>query len=164
MTENDILFYVGLMTSIMFGTAIVVRLVTYRTTHGWNQHLAATIDKWRAEGIIFVRGPVGSQFGGVESTGLKVERGIGMVTLTDLDLRITRSKPLEAWIIPFKQIKDVVIERTFLEKKSNKTPFIVIRFTQEDRTNKLGFQVREFESWAKEIAKAAKCTVKNRGK
>ncbi|GEM_PF-5416406 len=163
MTENDLMFYAAVGMAIAFLVVGLVRLMTYRTARSWRKHEAETIGKWRAEGVNFVRGPVGCQFGGLESTGItRVIRGIGLVVLTDNDLRITRAAPLESWCIGFKQIKGITFQAAFLGKKSNKAPFIVIRFNKNGQTDKLAFQVREFKVWADDIAAAARVSLKDK--
>jgi hypothetical protein len=46
-------------------------------------------------------------------------------------------------------------------KQSNKTPFIVVRFKPGKKTDKVGFQVREPEAWAEELARYARVSVKD---
>jgi hypothetical protein len=152
----------GLMLVIAGTIALVVivgifRWITGSAARSWNYHKAETVDKWAAEGVEFVKGPTGSKFGGLESTGhLRVIRGIGYAVLTATDLRITRSTPLEAWSIPFEKIKAVTIQLAFLGEPSKKTPFIVINFeTEKGETDDLGFQVTEYREGAADIAKAA---------
>ncbi|MBN1994077.1 MAG: hypothetical protein JW953_15375 [Anaerolineae bacterium] len=122
----------------------------------WNKHRAATVGQWEAEGIEFVRGPAGGQFGGLESMGLKgVARGIGLAVMTDKDLRVTRASPPGVWCVTYKQIKGVTVQQSFMGHTAQKTPFIVVRFVQDGRPDKLGFQVNNVEEWAGDLAKAA---------
>jgi len=142
---------------------IVLGLVRYFTgaiSRRWNRHKAETVEQWAAEGIEFIRGPTGGQFSGLESMGVtRVIAGIGFVALTTNDLRVTRATPSAAWCIGYRQIKGVTIQPTFLGQRSKKTPFIVARFTQE--SDKIGFQVKDFEEWATALAKAARVRVKD---
>ncbi len=159
-TLNLILFIgpvllVAVLLMLWFGTRT--------TTRRWNKHKAETVSRWEAEGVQFVRGPTGGQFGGLESTGMKkVIRGIGFAALTDKDLRVTRSSPSRAWIIPFKQMRKVVIQNAFLGKRVTKNPFIVVHFKKKGQADKLGFLVKEPEAWAADIAQAADIPLENR--
>jgi hypothetical protein len=135
----------------------IFRWVTGTAARTWNQHKIETIDKWEAEGVEFIKGPTGSKFGGLESTGyFRVIRGIGLTVLTPTDLRVTRSAPTDAWCIPFDKINAVTIQSAYLGQPSKKSPFIVIDFdTEAGESDTLGFQIPNHNEWAEEIAKAA---------
>jgi hypothetical protein len=133
----------------------------FAVSRRWNRHKAATVGKWEIEGLEFIRGPVGGQFGGLESMGAnRVIRGIGFVAMTTKDLRVTRATPEGVWCVTYKQIKGVTIQPAFLGHKG-KTPFIVVRFVKGGKTDKLGFLVKDFETWAEELAKAAEVSLKD---
>ncbi len=143
---------------------VLIAIGFFRLTVGrrWNRHKAETISKWEAEEVPFERGPIGGQFGGLESMGEKgVIRGIGFVVLTDRDLRVTRATPSAAWCIPFPQIKSVMLRPSFLGKTTSQTPFIVVRFVKEGQADRLAFQVKEFEEWATDLAEAANVSLKD---
>jgi hypothetical protein len=129
----------------------------------WNRHKAVTVDRWEAEGVEFVRGPVGGQFGGLESMGLKnLITGVGFVVLTDKELRVTCSTPYsQDWQISYRQIKGVSLQPAFMGRRSRKTPFIVVRFKKEGQADKLAFQVKAFEEWAEELAQRARVSLKD---
>ena len=139
-------------------------LFNFFVSRHWNKHKAATIGKWAAEDIEFKRGPIGGQFGGLESTGAKqVIRGVGFIVMTDKDLRVTRATPPATWCVTYKQIKGVAIQPSFLEHRG-KTPFIVVRFIKDGQADKLGFLVRDFEAWAEDLAEAAGVALKDQRK
>ena len=122
----------------------------------WGGHKKVTVDKWQSEGVEFIRGPSGAQFGGLESMGAKrVITGIGLAVMTDKDLRVTRAQPVGSWIVTYKQIKGVSICWKFLGEVSKKTPFIVVRFVKDGQPDKLGFRVNDYEAWAEELAEQA---------
>ena len=134
----------------------------FAVSRRWNRHKAATVGKWEAEGLEFIRGPVGGQFGGLESMGAnRVIRGIGFVAMTTKDLRVTRATPEGAWFVTYKQIKGVIIQRSFLGHTGKKTPLIVVRFVKDGKKDKLGFQVKNFEEWAEDLADAAGVSLKD---
>ena len=140
----------------------VGRFFTGGVSRRWNRHKAETVDQWQAEGIEFRRGPVGGQFGGLESMESKnVVTGIGFVVLTQKDLRVTHAPSFGVWLIPYKQIKGVTLQPAFMGKQSKKTPFIVVRFKQGGKSDKIGFQVREPEAWAEELGRYARVSVKD---
>ena len=115
----------------------------------------------KAEGIEFVRGPAGGQFGGLESTGEKrIIRGVGFVVMTRNDLRVTRATPPGTWCITYKQIKGVTIQPAFMGHTTQKTPFIVVRFVKDGKKDKLGFLVKDFAEWAEELAETAGVNLK----
>ena len=156
MSEISISGIIIITVIIFIVILIVLRIVTNNVSRNWNRHRAETVDKWTEEGVEFIRGPKGGQFSGLESMGVhKVIRGVGFAAITSKDLRVTRSVPTGEWSIPLKQIKKVTIQPTFMGNRSKKTPFIVVRFKQGGETDKLGFQVTEFEDWAKKLAKVA---------
>jgi hypothetical protein len=143
--------------------AVVFQLVTMYISRRWRRHQAATVDRWKAEGVEFIRGPAGGQFGGLESMGLnKLISGVGFVVMTDKDLRVTCSTPYtQEWQISYRQIKGVTIQPAFMGRRSRKTPFIVVRFKKEGQADKLAFQVKDFETWATELAQKAKVSLKD---
>jgi hypothetical protein len=161
MSESELILF--LMIGPLVLVAIMAGLGFFRFTVGrrWNRHKAETVSTWEAEGIEFKLGPVGGQFGGLESMGEQgVVRGIGFVALTDHDLRVTRATPSAAWCISFPQIKSVMLRPSFLGK-SGKTPFIVVRFVKDGQADRLGFQVKAFEEWAEAVAQAAQVSLKD---
>jgi hypothetical protein len=144
---------------------LIYQLPKFLMARRWRQHKAATVDKWQAAGVKFTRGPVGGQCGGLESRGAaKVASNVGYVALTDQEVRLTRVTPEGVWCIPFKQIKGVTLQGDFLGQSSRKVPFIVVRFSQDGQTDKLGFKVKDYPVWAKEIAKAARVSLKGQWK
>lgn len=90
----------------------------------------------------------------------RVIRGIGLVVMTEKDLRVTRATPEGAWFVTYKQIKGVTIQPEFLGHKG-KTPFIVVRFVKDGQPDKLGFLVKNFEEWAEELAQATDVSLKD---
>jgi hypothetical protein len=54
----------------------------------------------------------------------------------------------------------VTVQPAFLGHKG-KTPFIVVRFVKDGKMDKLGFLVKDFETWAEELAKAAEVSLKD---
>ena len=46
-------------------------------------------------------------------------------------------------------------------KQSNTTPFIVVRFKKGGQKDKLGFQVNDYEAWAKDLAEATGARLKD---
>jgi len=128
----------------------------------WGKHRKATVEKWQSEGIEFIRGPSGGQFGGLESMGVKrVITGIGLAVMTGKDLRVTRAQPTGSWIVTYKQIKGVSIRWKFMGEVSKKTPFIVVRFVKDGQPDKLAFRVKDYEVWAEELAEEAGVTLKD---
>jgi hypothetical protein len=149
------LFFIAL---IVIGVGFVI----FRTTVAkrWNRHRAKTVGKWEEEGLDFIRGPVGSQFAGTESTG-SVGHSIGLAVMTENDFRITRASMSTSWCITYKQIKGVSIRWDFLDRTANKTPFIVLRFVKDGKKDKLGFQVKDYEEWAEALAEASGVTLRD---
>jgi hypothetical protein len=141
---------------------VVIGVVVFRTLVSirWNRHRAKTVGKWSTEGIEFILGPVGSQFGGFESSG-NVDHSIGLAVMTDKDFRITRAATSESWCITYKQIKGVSTRSNYLGYTAKKTPFIVVRFVKDGKKDKLGFQINNYEAWAEELAQAANVTLKD---
>lgn len=162
MTGLEIFFTILFSFILIALTLWAARFFTGGISRRWNKHKAETVDQWEAEGIQFRQGPVGGQFGGLESMGVKrAITGIGFMALTDKDLRVTRATPPQVWCISYKQIKGVTLQRTFLGKQSKKTAFIVVRFKQGGKADKLGFQVREAEVWAEELARYARVSLRD---
>ncbi len=138
------------------------RLFSYNITRHWKKHQAQSVDLWKAEGVEFILGPSGCQFGGLESTGaIRIIQGVGYAALSDQDLRLTRATPVAIHIISHKQIKGLTIQPTFLGNKSKKVPYLVIRFKQAGEADKIAFRVKDYEAWVTAIATAAKVRVKD---
>ena len=150
---------------VIIGLVIVAVLFwwfRFSLSRRWGKHKKATVDKWQSEGVEFVRGPAGAQFGGLESMGAKrVITGIGLAVMTEKDLRVTRAQPLGSWIVTYKQIKGVSIRWKFMGEVGKKTPFIVARFVKDGQPDKLGFRVNNYEEWAEALAEAAGVTLKD---
>jgi len=162
MTEETLLQILALTPLILLGAIVLYWLPKFMMAQRWKRHKAETVGQWEAAGVEFTRGPVGGQFGGLESMGeKKVIRGIGLVMLTEQDLRVTRATPSAAWCVTFKQIKGVTIQSTFLGKSSQRTPFIVVRFVKDGQSDRLAFKVKDYETWAKDLAKAARVSLKD---
>ncbi len=125
-------------------------------SRNWRRHRAETVERWAADGITFVKGPVGGKFIGVESIGaIRNTTGVGFIVLTDQDLRVTRVSPSHEWHIPFQQIKGVMLRTKFMGQVSKQTPFIVVRFVEGGHKDKLAFQVNDTVAWASELARSA---------
>jgi hypothetical protein len=75
-------------------------------------------------------------------------------------LRVTRATPPGAWCITYKQIKGVTIQPAFMGHTTQKTPFIVVRFVKDGKKDKLGFLVKNYEEWAKNLAETAGVNLK----
>jgi hypothetical protein len=149
---------------VMLLTIIGARLITSRMSRNWIKHRAVTIDAWQAEGIEFVHGPTVCQFGGLGSMspGQLLERGPGYAVLTLNDLRVSRVHPSDSWIVTLRQIKGVSLARKFKGKVVNKTPFIIVKFTTDGQSDKIAFQVKEYETWATTLANAAGVKIKDK--
>ncbi|MDM8528840.1 hypothetical protein QUF58_11625 [Anaerolineales bacterium HSG24] len=140
MDINNFIWFSGLIFGVMMVVFLVIRVFVGRINRVWNKHRAETVDKWNTEDIEYILEPIGGQFGGLESMGEKmVIRGVGFVALTNKDLRVTRSTPSGQWIINFRQIKKIITRHYFLGKRSDKVPFIVIRFVKDSKKDRLGF-------------------------
>lgn len=146
---------IPLLVMVLVGGGLWLLSLTIRRR--WDRHRANTVDKWQAEGVEFVKGPAGGNFGGLESDGaMGTVRGIGFVVLTEDDLRVTRAVPPGVWYIPLRHIERVMLRPAFLTKQG-KVPFIVVEFIDEERgeIDRLGFRLKQFEAWVEAIAEAA---------
>ncbi len=162
MSPEDVTAIGNYVVIILFIVAVLFWWFRFSVNRRWNKHRKATVGKWETEDIKFVRGPSGGQFGGLESMGAKrAITGIGLVVMTEKDLRVTRATPTASWIITFKQIKGVALRRKFMGEFSKKTPYIVVRFVKDGTPDKLGFRVNNYEEWAEELAEAAGVTLKD---
>lgn len=160
-TINPVSFII-ISALIFLVVAILATVFPRLVSRRWNKHKAETVEKWQAEGIDFLRGPSGGKFGGLESMGVsRVITGIGYVALTAKDLRVTRATPSGVWLVTYKQIKSVTIRQTFMGNRSQKTPFIVVRFVKDGQADKLGFQVSDYQLWAADLARVAKVSLKD---
>jgi hypothetical protein len=154
---------IGAITLVALPIVVgVVYFMGRSVSRRWNNHKAETVDRWAVEGVEFTYGPAASQFGGLESMGHAVTRGIGYAVLTHADLRVTCATPrTQWWAVPFKQITEVTLATNFLGKSASQTPFIVIHFKDNDYIDRLGFQVKDAETWAEKVANAAGITLEN---
>jgi hypothetical protein len=162
MTEENLLSIANYLPFVLIGIVALFWLFRFSVARRWNQHKAETVGRWEAEEVEFVRGPVGGQFAGLESTGVnRVIRGIGFAVMTDKDLRVTRATPSGTWCVTYKQIKGITIQPSFLGHTGKKAPIIVVRFVKDGKKDKLGFQVKDFEAWAEDLAEAAGVSLKD---
>ncbi len=156
------------LASVVSILVVIILLKVFGGTvsRRWNNHRAETVERWESEGIEFTRGPTASQFGGLESMGIKhMVRGMGLVMLTENDFRVTCLSHTTAWwTLNFKQIKGVSIRPGFMGKTARKSPFIVIRFKKDGQADKLAFQVKETDNWATAVAQAANVKLKPQDK
>jgi hypothetical protein len=161
MIEESLLTIANLLPFIIISAVIFYGLFKFLVARRWNKHKADTVDKWEAEGIEYVRGPAGGQFGGLESMGEKqIVRGVGFVVMTENDLRVTRATPPGTWCVTYKQIKGVTIQPAFMGHTTQKTPFIVVRFVKDGQKDKLAFLVKNYVEWAEELAETAGVNLK----
>lgn len=151
-TTNILFISSGIMMLVLLVAIAAPMLIARR----WNSHRANTVGQWEAEGVTFVKGPVGGKFVGLESTdsGRKA-MGVGFIALTTEDLRVTRASPPGSWQISLRQIKGVALRSKFIGQRSKQVPFIVVRFTQDGQKDRLAFQVKEVDDWAKTLADEA---------
>jgi hypothetical protein len=106
--------------------------------------------QWEREGAVFLRGPEGANFSGLESQGIGQVRGNGFIALTGEDLRITRAIPAAEWRIPHRQIKQATLEPSFLGKRRG-SPVLVITFEADSQVDRLGVYVRDGQAWVEAI-------------
>jgi hypothetical protein len=119
------------------------------------------VDLWAAEGVDFALGPTAIKFSGVESLGSRSPDGVGYALLTDTDLRVTCALPTTRfWIVSFRQVKGVALKARFIGKVAKTDPFVVVRFTKDAESDRLAFQLKEAEPWARQLAQAAGVTLK----
>ena len=152
----DTMTIVVLISTATFVVLLLIIGLPSLVSRNWKRHRAETVDRWAADDITFLKGPVGGKFIGVESIGsIRNTPGIGFVVLTDQDLRVTRASPSREWYIPYQQIKGVMLLTKFMDQFSKKTPFVVVRFIEDGHKDKLAFQVNEAVDWASDLAQAA---------
>ncbi|MDM8520377.1 hypothetical protein QUF64_10045 [Anaerolineales bacterium HSG6] len=159
---DNLIWLSGVIFVVMMVVFLVIRVFTTRINRVWEKHRAETVGKWEAEDIEYILEPMGGQFGGLESMGKKkVIRGVGFVALTNKDLRVTRSTPSEQWIVNFRQMKKITIRHYFLGKRSDKVPFVVIRFAKNGKKDRLGFLVKNYEAWIEALEEETGLTAKD---
>lgn len=149
---------VGLVGLILAVTLVPLALFFGLVIWWLRRKKAAVTRQWEREGVVFLRGPVGSNFSGLESQGLMQIRGNGFIALTRHDLRITRALPPAEWRIPHRQIKGVSLESSFLSK-GRIMKVLVVTFEETGRQDRIGVYVRDGVGWAEAIAHAARLPV-----
>lgn len=119
---------------------------------GWwlRRKKSAITRQWEREGAVFLRGPAGANFSGLESQGMGQVRGNGFIALTGQDVRVTRAVPAAEWRIPHRQIKQATLEPTFLGKRRS-SPVLVVTFEVDGQLDRLGVYVRDGQGWVEAI-------------
>ena len=145
---------------LLVGFILAVTLVPLAIVFGWliwwlGRKKSALTREWDQEGIVFLRGPEGANFSGLESNGLGQVRGNGFIALTGHDLRITRATPAAEWRIPYQHLKQVSLESSFLGK-SRGIKVMVVTFEQNGQLDRIGVYVRHGHAWVEAITNAAK--------
>ena len=112
---------------------------------------SAITRQWEREGAVFLRGPEGANFSGLESQGMGQVRGNGFIALTGEDVRVARAVPAATWRIPHRQIKTATLEPSFLGKRRS-SPVLVITFEADGQRDRLGVYVRDGQAWVEAIA------------
>ncbi len=141
----------GLILAVTLGSLVII----FGSIIWWlRREKRAITRRWEQEGLVFLRGPVGVNFSGLESKGSGQIRGNGFMALTGQDLRVVRAVPPAEWGIAHNQIKQVVLESSFLGKRRG-MKVLVITFEQAGQLDRLGLYVGDNTAWVKAIASAA---------
>ncbi len=155
MEANDLTSPV-LLTGLILAVTLLSLLIIFSLVIWWLRRKKATITReWEREGVVFLLGPAGINFSGIESKGMGQIRGNGFMALTQHDLRITRAVPAAEWRIPHNQIKQVSLESSFLGKRRGMMKVLVVTFEQAGQSDRVGVYVRDSNAWVEAIVKAA---------
>ena len=150
MQASDPTFVFQLIAFIIAITLIPL-VIIFGLVFWWLRRKKVAITRqWEGEGVLFLRGPEGANFSGLESQGMGQVRGNGFIALTGEDLRVTRAVPAGEWRIPHRQIKQACLEPSFLGKRRGR-PVLVITFEADGQPDRLGVYVRDGEAWVEAI-------------
>ena len=150
METSDPLFVLPLVAFVLAGTLIPLIIILGVVIWWLRRKKVAITRQWEGEGIVFLRGPEGANFSGLESQGMGQIRGNGFIALTGEDLRVTRAVPAAEWRILHRQIKQATLEPSFLGKRRGR-PVLVITYEADGQPDRLGVYVRDGQAWAEAI-------------
>ncbi len=150
MQSSDAISILQLIAFIIAVTLILLGVIFGLVLWWLRRKKAAITRRWEREGVIFLRGPEGVNFSGLESQGLAQVRGNGLIALTGEDLRVTRAIPAAEWRIPHRQMKWATLEPSFLGKRRGR-PVLVITFETDMQIDRLGVYVRDGQGWVEAI-------------
>ena len=155
MGTSDITFPILLTVLILLATLIPLTVIFGLIIWWLRRKKSALTRQWEREGVVFLRGPEGANFSGLESKGMGQVRGNGFIALTGQDLRVTRAAPATEWRIPHQQIKQVTLEPSFLGKQRGGMKVLVVTFEQDGQPDRIGVYVRNGAAWVEAVTNAA---------
>ena len=150
MPSSDPASFLQLIAFILAVTLIPLAAIFGLVAWWLGRKKSAITRQWEREGAVFLRGPAGANFSGLESQGMGQVRGNGFIALTGEDFRVTRAVPAAEWRIPLRQIKQAALEPSFLGKRRG-MPVLVVSFEADRQTDRLGIYVRDGEAWVQAI-------------
>ncbi len=154
METSDPTFVLQLIGFILAVSMVLLVIILGLVIWWLRRKKGAITRQWEREGILFLRGPAGANFSGLESKGMGQIRGNGFMALTNEDLRVTRAVPAAEWRIPHQYIKQVSLEPSFLGKQRG-TPVLVVTFEADGQIDRLGVYVRDGAGWVEAITNVA---------
>ena len=152
MPSSDATSILQLIAFILAVTLIPLAAIFGLVAWWLGRKKSAITRQWEREGAVFLRGPAGANFSGLESQGMGQVRGNGFIALTGVDVRVTRAVPAAEWRIPHRQIKQASLEPSFLGKRRS-NPVLVITFEADGQLDRLGAYVRDGQAWVEAISK-----------
>jgi hypothetical protein len=141
-----IVFYIGL-------SLVVARML--------RRQIAETTADWQAAGVQIVKGPATGNYRGHLSAAVPV-KGVGVLALTDRDLRFVRLKPRQEFVIPLAHITHLVVKRVWKGSYRGGLPVIGVYFDDGVQADAMGVIVarQDQPAWIDAITQAAGVEVK----
>jgi hypothetical protein len=154
-----VLLSVGILGFVVL-LYVVLSLVTARMVR---QKITEMTAHWQAAGVQIVKGPVAGNYRGHLSIAVPV-KGLGVLALTDRDLRFVRLKPQQEFVIPLEQITHLVVKRFWKGSYRGGSPVIGVFFHDGVQSDAMGVIVarQDHAAWIDAITQAAGVEVKDR--
>ncbi len=123
--------------------------------HSLKRQTAEFTANWQAAGLQIVKGPTNANYRGHLSTASV--KGLGVLALTDRDLRFMRLMPRQEFVIPLEQITHLEIKRVWKGSARGGLPVIGVHFNDGAQSDALGVIVarQDHSAWIDAITQAA---------
>lgn len=129
--------------------------------HSVKRQTAEFTANWQAAGLQIVKGPANANYRGHLSVAMPV-KGLGVLALTERDLRFMRLMPRQEFVIPLEQITHLEIKRVWKGSSRGGLPVIGVYFSDGALSDAMGVIVarQDQPAWTDAIAQAAGVEVK----
>ena len=153
---------IGFLSVSILGFVVVLYIVLSQVlAHMVRQQIIEVTAQWQVAGVQIVKGPATGNYRGHLSAAVPV-KGVGVLALTDRDLRFVRLKPRQEFVIPLAHITHLVVKRVWKGSYRGGLPVIGVYFDDGVQADAMGVIVarQDQPAWIDAITQAAGVEVK----